>query len=232
MAESPTKKQETAEPAAPKESPQNEEVVVAKTELDKPTENGDKPKTEEAAKSAELTEVCAPTITEDEEPPIPDFVEPPVSVKDVDITDDWSAADSVAVDCPLTIRRTVKHLTDHFKSKELVGLHLARAAFRWITCHIQWKHGGSQEPDSVLRKGGGEDAGFCSLFAAMCSECGLTTKTVSGYVKDSGYVPGTVPDSNTVKQYWNTLEVEPGVFLTVDCLRAAGFVRNGKFEPV
>ena len=98
--------------------------------------------------------------------------------RDVDIIEDWSAADSVAVDCPLTIRRTVKHLTDHFKSKDLVGLHLARAVFRWITCHIQWKQGGSQEPDSVLRKGGGEDAGFCSLFTAMCSECGLTTKTV------------------------------------------------------
>ena len=67
MAESPTKKQETTDPTPTKESPQNEEAVVAKPEADKPAENGDKPQTElqteEAVKSAEavnLTEVCAP----------------------------------------------------------------------------------------------------------------------------------------------------------------------------
>ena len=53
--------------------------------------------------------------------------------------------------------------------------------YRWITAFIQWREGGSQEPDSVLRRGAAEDEGFAALFAAMAAAVGVQATKVGGF---------------------------------------------------
>jgi hypothetical protein len=141
---------------------------------------------------------------------------------------DYSAIDRYAKKAPPGISRLYKPLTHYLTDRYSSDDEKARSIAVWIMNNIRYDtkvyrtdKRKKLSPDRILNKRKAICQGYCDLFEAMCTEAGLTARTVVGYDKGGEYEPTDifVRDDHA----WSAVNID-GKWQLLDLTWGAGYV--------
>jgi len=166
---------------------------------------------------------------------------PPCSTQAQSLDDDkagmrslFSSVDEAALSIPESLTRTPHDLAMYFQSISDSDSGRVRAAYTWITGNVRYElqeHGDSLnswvfDPNEVLRIRKTVCEGYCVLFESICSEMGIHTQRVHGYLKGMGGNICDQPDGNG-NHAWSAVMIS-GKWHLLDCTQSAEFAVAGQ----
>ena len=104
-----------------------------------------------------------------------------------------------------------------------------RAAFVWVTEHVQYDCGSYSDPvlsrnsiDAILKTGKSVCSGFANIFEFMCRQMGIECVNINGFAKTSAKDLLLKADSMRNNHTWNAVKIS-GMWKLIDVTWASGY---------
>ena len=142
--------------------------------------------------------------------------------------------DAHALAAPVSAEQDARQLAAYLTEGLSSEREKARAIYRWITDRINYDaaaylsgHSDASTVEEVLRKRISVCVGFAGLFEQLARAAGLEARTISGYAKAAGSLPGQHFDK--ANHAWNAVRID-GQWRLIDTTWGAGYLKEGKFQ--